>query len=485
MRGFILHIALICCLLISCTPTPTDVVATNERLNIYPDYQNLTIPVNIAPLNFLIRNELVDAVTVAVKGSTDSLTFSSSGHKVCFPIKAWKRVLKANAGDSITVEVVARENGKWMAYPSFYWRVTPDSIDSYLSYRLIEPGYEVWKRVHIKQRCLESFEEKTLADNKLLGGKCMNCHVYGNNQGNLSMFHLRGQNGGTILNQDGKIRKLTLNNNEMISVAVYGGFHPSGRYGVFSTNIIIPEFHSTDNNRLEVYDTVSDLVIADFENNRMITSPLVNDSLSLETFPVFSADGKTVYFCSAPALALPDSIMKLKYSLCSIGFDEASGQWGDRVDTLWSANEKNGSVCHPKTSPDGKYILYTVADYGTFPIWHKETNLQLMDLSTGQIDSLSEVNSNRSDTYHSWSSSSRWFAFASKRSDGQYGRVYLAYIDDNGQVGKPFVLPQADPKHDDLNLKSYNIPELSRSQVPFDANKLESLLEKIPAEPFN
>lgn len=485
LKTLILNMIFIACLLTGCTPKPQQVVAIHERINMYPDYEDITIPVNIAPLNFLLRGDSVEAVTVILHGKTDSLVVHSSDNKVCFPIKKWKKLMQNNVKDTISVTVIAKINNQWLSYPSFYWNISPDSIDSYLSYRLIEPGYEVWNRLHIKERNLENFDEQTLADNKLMGGKCMNCHVYGNNEGNLSMFHLRGKNGGTILNQDGRIRKLSLKNDEMISAAVYGGFHPSGAYGVFSTNIIIPEFHSTNNHRLEVYDSKSDLVIADFVNNRMITSPLVSDTLSFETFPTFSADGKTVYFCSAPVVALPDSIRQLCYSLCSIAFDAEHKIWGNRVDTLWNANEMNGSVCHPKTSPDGKYILYTVADYGTFPIWHKETDLQLMELSTGNIDTLQTVNSNRSDTYHSWSSSSKWFAFASKRGDGQYGRVYFAYIAPNGNVGKPFVLPQANPENDDLNLKSYNIPELSKNSVPFNANSLESMVEQIPVEPFN
>lgn len=480
-----IYIALIACLLASCTPTPTSVINAVKEANIYPDYQNITIPINIAPLNFLLRGDSVKAISVVAQGKTENITVNARGNQVRFPMKKWKRLLQESIGDTVQVEVMAKINSEWIAYPSFYWYVSRDSIDSYLSYRLIEPGYEVWNRLHIKERCLESFDEKTLADNKLLGGKCMNCHVYGGNNGKLSMFHLRGKGGGTILNQEGRIRKLTLKNDEMISAAVYGGFHPSGKYGVFSTNIIIPAFHSTNNNRLEVYDTQSDLAIADFENNRMITSPLVNDSLSLETFPTFSADGQTVFFCSAPAIALPDSIRHMRYSLCSIDFDAEDGTWGNQVDTLWNADEMNGSVCYPKTSPDGRYILYTVANYGTFPIWHKEANLQLMDLNTRHIDSLSEVNSDRSDTYHSWSANSKWFAFASKRGDGQYGRVYFAHIDEHGKVGKPFVLPQANPEHDDLNLKSYNIPELSVSEVPFDANLLESIVRNIPTESFN
>ena len=154
------------------------------------------------------------------------------------------------------------------------------------------------------------------------------------------------------------------------------------------------------------------------------------------------------------------------------------------MDTLWNARLEKGSVCHPKASPDGRYLLYTVADYGTFPIWHRETELQLMDLQTGAIDSLPMVNSNRSDTYHSWSSGSRWFAFASKRGDGQYGRVYFAYLDAEGKAHKPFVLPQSDPEKDDLTLKSYNIPDLSATPVPFDASSIKRINRQLKAEEF-
>jgi len=297
-----------------------------------------------------------------------------------------------------------------------------------------------------------------------------------------SIFGVR--EGGTVLNRDGKLRKLALKNEQMVSAAVYGDFHPGGRYGVFSSNVIIPMLHTAGNRRLEVYDTVSDLAVADFDGNRMIVSPLTADSTVLETFPTFSADGKWIYYCSAPTVPLPDSIRQLRYSLCRIAFDADHGTWGDRVDTLWNARLEKGSVCHPKASPDGRYLLYTVADYGTFPIWHRETELQLMDLRTGAIDSLPMVNSDRSDTYHCWSSGSRWFAFASKRGDGQYGRVYFAYLDVDGKAHKPFVLPQSDPEKDDLTLKSYNIPDLSATPVPFDASSIKRINRQLKAEEF-
>ena len=296
--------------------------------------------------------------------------------------------------------------------------------------------------------------------------------------------YLRGKNGGTILNRDGKLRKLSLKNDSMISAAVYGDFHPSGRYAVFSSNIIIPAFHAQGSKRLEVYDTESDLAIADFEQNRMILSPLTRDKKVLETFPTFSADGKHIYYCSAPQTTLPDSICQLRYSLCRIGFDQENGSWGKQADTLWNAREQQGSVCFPKASPDGKYLLFTIADYGTFPIWHRETDLYILNLSTETIHECSAANSDRSDTYHSWSSNSHWFVFASKRGDGQYGKPYFAYIDKEGKIYKPFVLPQQDPAHYFHTFKSYNIPELSKSPLPFDAVDIKEIYLNSPAEPF-
>ena len=338
VRYILFGVGLLCCLY-ACAPRPAAVQSAEQPLVLYPEYQDVTIPCNVAPLNFLLRNEGVDAVWVSVKGKSDSLQINARGNKAVFPLKAWRALLEAEKGHVLEVTVMARTNDRWLRYPSFTWQVVADRIDAYISYRLIEPGYEVWNALQIRERCIENFEERILADNSQTDGKCMNCHVHGGCSGDLSMFHLRGEGGGTVLNRDGKLRKLALKNEQMVSAAVYGDFHPGGRYGVFSSNVIIPMLHTAGNRRLEVYDTVSDLAVADFDGNRMIVSPLTADSTVLETFPTFSADGKWIYYCSAPTVPLPDSIRQLRYSLCRIAFDADHGTWGDRVDTLWVRHE--------------------------------------------------------------------------------------------------------------------------------------------------
>jgi hypothetical protein len=478
MRRFILPI-IIYLMLISCSK-PESVMISYAPPPIYPDYIDVTIPVNVAPLNFLMRNE-PDKLVVSIKGIRDSIIVKGTD-KIEIPLKKWKALLATEQGRSLSVRVTARLKGVWIQYQPFYWQVKSDLIDPYLSYRLIEPGYEVWNKVQLVERSIEDFKERVIADNNLTDGSCMNCHIYGNQNASLSMFHLRGKNGGTILNKNGKLRKINTRGKGMISNAVYGNFHPGGRYAVFSTNIIIPELHAYRSERLEVYDTASDLIIMDLDSNKVITQPFLSDSTSFETFPTFSADGKWIYYCMAPAVPLPDSIKSLKYNICRVSFDAAKGTIGLKADTLWNAKKMGGSVCHLKASPDGKYLLYTVADYGTFPIWHREADLQMMNLKTGEIDRLNVVNGPNSDSYHSWSSNSRWFVFASKRDDGIYGKPYFCYIDSTGKTFKPFVLPQRDPSVYDNTLKSFNIPELSNGPTPFDAKDIERVYWEQQAE---
>lgn len=475
-------------LLASCAQTHENAEQVDHYPNMYPDYADVTIPVNIAPLNFEIRDKhLTNIETILTIEGADAndadntLTATSNSQNLKFNLDDWKAFLQKAVNKNVKVQIYSKsDDGEWTAFKSFKWQVVGDSIDPYLTYRLIEPDYEVWNKIQIRQRCIENWKETILTDYHLQENRCMNCHTFGNQNSNLSMVYVRGEDGGAILNRNGKLRKLNLKTANMVSSSVYYGFDPSGRYVTFSTNIIIPAFHANPDKRLEVYDSKSDVYVADLDNNIIISSPLTSDSTKLETFPTFSSNGRYIYYCVADKKGLKTKNLKgLKYALVRIPFEDRTGTFGSKVDTLYTER----SVCHPKISPDGRYCLFTVADYGTFPIWHPEADLRMLDLQTGKIDSLSIVNSRKSDTYHSWSHSGRWFVFASKRDDGLYGKPYFCYFDEHGKAHKPFVLPQREPTFYDDCLKSFNIPELSRGPVPFDAIDIENVMKQ-EAEKF-
>lgn len=450
-------------IMVSCTPTPENVQQSNALPPIYPDYCDVTIPENIAPLNFLLH---ADCEAIEVKAG--DIKINTKGNQVTFDIDDWKALMSQVAGNMINVTVTALIDGQWIEFKPFTWQVVKDKVDPYLTYRLIEPDYEIWNHVQIQQRCVENFDVNAIGHYEQLENRCMNCHTYANQDPKLSMMYVRGPGGGAILNRNGKLSKLN------IPGSVYFGFSPTGRYITYSTQKIVPAFHSLASKRLEVYDATSNVYVADMQEHHVISSSLLSDSLKFETFPTFSPDGKYIYYCAADTVDLPGDIKQLQYALVRIPFDESTGTIGSQVDTLYNKR----SVCHPRISPNGKYLLYTVADYGTFPIWHPEADLQMMNLETGAIDSLAVVNSQKSDTYHSWSSNSRWFVFASKRDDGLYGKPYFCYVDKDGKTHKPFCLPQRYPSFYDNNLKSFNAPELGKGKVPFDMEDVAKVMKQ-------
>ena len=455
-------------LVMACTPSPENVMKVDRLPNIYPDYANVTIPSNIAPLNMMLRDDVEAVELKAICGNTE-LMVRDRGNAIRFDIDEWKSFINECTGKHATVTITSLKDGQWTQYAPFQWKVSADTIDPYLTYRLIEPDYEIYQNLSLRERCIENFEERAIADYGLVGNRCMNCHTYGQQDPSLSMLYIRGEGGGAILNRNGKLTKLNIKTDDMVSGSVYFCFSPNGRYITFSTNVIIPAFHAAPRKRLEVFDDASDVYVADLDSHAIIKNKLLSDSSSFETFPTFSPDGKYIYYCVSPKVKLPMQLKDMRYSLCRMEFDEQTGSFGETVDTIFSGPLHKLSVCHPRISPDGRLIVFSVAEYGTFPIWHQEADLQMMNLQTGEMCDMSIANSDKSDTYHSWASNSRWLVFASKRDDGLFGKPYFCHIDKNGKVEKPFVLPQQDPEFYDNTLKSFNAPELGSGKLPFDA----------------
>lgn len=212
---------------------------------------------------------------------------------------------------------------------------------------------------------------------------------------------------GTMMIDGDKVEKLNTKTEQTISSLVYPSWHPSGKYVAFSVNDTKQSFHTNNKNRVEVFDLASDVVVYDVEKHEIVTTPTLFSQRAFETFPTFSADGKTLYFCSAVAAPMPLNYEEVKYSLCSLSFDPEKRTFGQTVDTLYNASTEGQSVSFPRVSPDGKYLLYTLSGYGNFSIWHKDADLYMINLADKSAKCLDAVNSDDVESYHSWSSNSR------------------------------------------------------------------------------
>ncbi len=468
----LLYILFLPVLLVSCTSKPDDAVVSSRQPSIYPDYKGVTVPVDIAPLNFNAIGDDVDEVYAEVAGSRGGM-ISSRGDYADFDVDDWHELTEENRGATLSVTVFVRRGATWTRYQPFSIFVSPYSLDAWgLTYRLIDPGYEVGGDIGIYQRSLRDFSEYPLLTEKAVPGRCMNCHTPNRTDPKEFTSQVRGENGGTLIYKDGKATWLNTKTDETKAAGSYASWHPSGRYVAYAANAVWQSFFTGKNDNLEVYHTFSNIVLLDTKTDRLILAPELNDS-NQEIFPAFSADGKQLYYSASPKLNLPGEYMKVRCSICSIPFDAASGTFGTRVDTLLNGRRDGRSYILARPSYDGRWMMFTVASRSNFPIAQRDADLWMMDLRTRRVWPLSVCNSKQTESYHNWSADSHWFVFSSKREDGVHTRLYLSSVDDDGRVTKPFLIPQRNPwKYYHSQFKAYNVPNFTLTKVSLDMHRV-------------
>ena len=492
MSKFETILAVVCLLLLSCVSHP-DVPSSSKEAKclpaIYPDYCDVTVPCNIAPLNFMLPADEYDECVARFTMSDGQQQTYGSGVKVQIPEDEWHAMLDASKGKSLKVEVWGHKNDEWLSFTPFEIHVAKEPIDEYVSYRLIEPSYVAWTFMEIAQRNLTSFEETQIFNNEITMndrkiGQCINCHSYQNYKTDNMLFHVRLSNAATVLVSDGKVSKVNMKRDYTISSGVYPAWHPTAKLIAFSTNKTRQGFHTLNPNKIEVYDEASDLILYDVKTDSV--SVICNDSSLLEVYPTWSPDGKYLYYCKS--VPLPEEMRgkdirttypKIQYNLYRRTFDVTSRKFGDE-ELVYDAASHNKSATLPRISPDGRYLLFAEGQYGCFHIRHADGDIVCMPLNVenpSRLD-LSRFNSKGfADSYPSWSSNGHWIMTSSRRGDGNFSRIYISYFN-NGRVEKAFMVPQEDPEQNTFRLKCYNRPEFMVEPVKISVNEFSKVFDK-------
>ena len=131
-------------------------VRSDESPVIFPDYKDVTVPYNIAPLNFMIEGADRLQARFILDGKS-SLDVIGKDGIVDIPEKEWTGLLEQAKGAKLTVEVSMwnDEHPDGVAFKPFEVNVSGNKIDAWVAYRLIEPGYEGWRQLGLYQRNLE------------------------------------------------------------------------------------------------------------------------------------------------------------------------------------------------------------------------------------------------------------------------------------------------------------------------------------------
>lgn len=456
---------------------------------IRPDYANTVIPPNIGPLNFCVE-EHGAAYSVKIRSpGGQSLRVFSKTRRIRIPRRRWQALLKESRGREIHFDVyVKAADGQWQQFDTITNTVAAEEIDGYLVYRQINVLYHLYAKMRLCQRNLENYDRSVILDNRSFGYGCMNCHTFFDHATDKFVIHMRSAEkdygAGMLLSLDNAIKKVDTRTQSVPLLAAFSSWHPGGRVLAFSIDKVRQFFHSGRTDVREGIDLDSDLAFYVLDTNAVLSVPSASRPDRLETWPAWSPDGRYLYYCSAPKLwddrekSPPEHYDEVRYDLMRISYDVGAGAWGE-PETVLESSKAGFSISLPRVSPDGRFMVFCATRYGGFPALQPDSDLYLMDLSTERYSRMT-CNTERSESWHSWSSNSRWLAFSSKRDDGLFMRVYFSYIAESGTVGKPFVLPQKDPTFYDSFTKVYQMPELIREPVPLQGEEIARVIRTGP-----
>jgi Tol biopolymer transport system component len=471
----------------------------NRPAKIRPDYSGAVIPPNIAPLNFVVQQDGSGYFVRICSETGKPIEIFSKTPKIAIPQKAWHNLLEQNRGRQLSIDIYAKfkssttdtkaENEQWNSFKTITNEIAKEDIDAFIAYRRIRPGHRLWRNIGIYQRNLASFDESLILDNGYYKHGCLNCHTFCLNKPDKMLIGIRSSVYGssTLLIENGEAKKIG-------TKFGYSTWHPSGRIASFSVNDVRLMLHSAANEVRDVMDFDSLMANYFIDSKAVKTSSVLTESDRLETYPTWSPDGRYLYFCSAPITwtdraLVPEEYDQIKYDLVRADYDIDHDQWGT-LETLLKAEDTGLSIMLPRVSPDGRWLLFCMCNYGCFPVYQASSDLYMADLEdaeqTGQFKYRRlDINSDQSESWHSFSSNSRWIAFSSKRDYGIFTRIYLAYLNEDGTASKAILVPQKDPTHYDSCLWTYSVPELITEPVRITKEQLGKVVrasQKIPIE---
>ena len=177
-----------------------------------------------------------------------------------------------------------------------------------------------------------------------------------------------------------------------------------------------------------------------------------DDTALVQSNPSWSPDGKYIVFARSAvyhlkslrdktkALLTPEECSEFltdqklfAYDLYRIPFN---GGKGGRAEPLAGASGNGMSNFFARYSPDGKWIVYCQAK--SFMLLQPDSKLYILPAGGGK-PRLMQCNTNLMNSWHSWSSNSRWLVFASK-GNSPYTQLYLTHVDEQGNDAPAVVL---------------------------------------------
>ena len=415
-------------------------------------------------------------VTLAVPDASLEWTFLSAKQRWRIPDGVWRQVKQHAVGRRASLWVKGiKRSGLWSKAPSHVHRsqgvnfhVSEDPADNAVVYRLISPPVHNFKTPDMFVRDVRERRQKLFLSARQQ--YCLNCHCFSSKTGTRGKLGLQVRYKGTdpqphrmyfalydIDKQCGQKMILPFK----IQMTTFMAWSPDETKLALSANQQIGGFKPVVLETQASGEPTSDIAVYDAARGTVWMLPGASGPKDLEIYPAWTPDGKSIVFSSAPT---GRHAAQTQYEIFVVPYNEGFG--GPR-EPVRGASQNGKSNYYARFSPDGKWFTFTRSDWGSLIKASSDIYIMPADLKTDPRPL--ECNTPyTADSWHSWSSNSRWLVFATKRDDGILARLYLTHIDHEGHASPAVRLPLEDP-HQRL---CFNIPEFVASVPPVEERRL-------------
>lgn len=344
-----------------------------------------------------------------------------------------------------------------------FFRVSEHQLSDTIMYRLVEPLFNAGQDSTIMRKETVKAEPEPVFETR---GICIGCHAYASN--GLAAFNIRkGKDRRLVIIKPGS-KGVELFDSKKIGEFAFISWSPDAR-----TLAIVANTFGTIDVKQDVIEPFNlmyqsgDIALYDVATKQINLLPGASEMDFTEDMPAWSPDGKELLYVKYHA----DKEQGIKnMGIYRVPFNNGQGGVSEAV----VVPSKDGEYYYfPNYSPDGKWISFVKGNGSRGVFARRTSDIYLMPGSGGEPKRLLFNIDGVMDSWHRWSSDSRWLLFSSKRG-GDMTALYLSSIDENGKAAPPVRLAQ----HAGMKVNLPEFVKLSQEQRD-DAHVFSALIDSL------